>query len=396
MSVSNYSISERIFMLDCARKYLTPEWIKKLIGEIADVGYNAIIIHFSEDMGMRLESKRYPWLAGGDHTLCVFGTANGKAEDDGKFITQDEMADIVRHAHSLGVKVIPSLDSPGHMNYVVKKYNAHYGKDISNYFHKNGKISIVQGSSAYKESVPMSYSRGIDISNPEAISFARSLYEEYGVFFRNLGCTDFDIGGDELLGFGESIDDSVSKWQNLEHWDEYAKKLTGDSRAVAYDAFILYMNNLAAMLRAMGYESIRMWNDDAYRYFDTNWCGVTELDRDIEIQYWSPLANDGKNTARFYADKGHQIHNFTFKYTYYTLYPDKAPTHVTPEKIEQEWTPYVFEYGNPENTLPPHSSCVKGAGICLWTDTPSAQSERELLNNIRPYFTAIAKKMNEL
>ena len=72
-------VDKCIFMLDCARKYLTPDWIKKLIGEIADVGYNAIIIHFSEEMGMRLESRRYPWLAGGDHNLAVFGIANGEA-----------------------------------------------------------------------------------------------------------------------------------------------------------------------------------------------------------------------------------------------------------------------------------------------------------------------------
>jgi hypothetical protein len=35
---------------------------------------------------------------------------------------------------------------------------------------------------------------------------------------------------------------------------------------------------------------------------------------------------------------------------------------------------------------------LKGAGICLWTDTPSAMSEDEILEGIRPYFTAIAKK----
>ena len=393
MSIAKHGVDECIFMLDCARKYLSPIWIKKLIYEISNVGYNALMIHFSEEMGLRLESTTYPWLAGGDHSLCVWGAAHGEPECDGKFITQDEMADIVRFAHSRGIKVIPSFDSPGHMNYAVKKYNERYGSNISNYFHKHGKVSIVHGSSVNKEEAQLAYSRGIDISNPEAVAFAKSLYAEYGLFFRELGCTEFDIGGDELLGFGETIDDSLSKWQNLEHWDAYAKERTGNPDAVAYDAFILYMNDICDLLRSIGYTSFRMWNDDAYRDFDTGWRGVVDLDPDIEIQYWSGSANDGKNTAQFYLDKGRALYNFEARHTYYTLYSDKAPSSVTPEEIEKNWNAYVFDSKNPDNTLEAPSAGVKGAGMCLWTDTPARQSEDELLENIRPYFTAIAKKV---
>lgn len=392
MNNSKYYVDECVFMLDCARKYFTPDWIKRLIGEIADVGYNAIIIHFSEDMGMRLESKRYPWLAGGDHNLAVFGIANGEAENDGKYITQEEMADIVRFANSHGIEVIPSFDSPGHMNYIVKKYNEHFGANISNYFHKDGKVSIVHGSSALREELPMSYSRGIDISNPEAVAFAKSLYEEFGGFFAALGCKRFVLGSDEILGFGETIDDSLSKWQNLDHWDKLARELTGSDDAVAYDAFILYANDICRMLKEMGYESVFMWNDDVYRSFDTGWRGVAELDRSVEILYWSDIANNGENTVGAYLDRGHAVYNLGHKHTYYTLYPDRPPSKVTPEEILAEWNPYVFGAGSEENTIAAPNPLVKGAGICLWTDTPAAMSEDEILEGMRPYFTAIAKK----
>lgn len=389
---SRYYADECIFMLDCARKYLTPDWIKRLISELADVGFNAIIIHFSEEMGMRIESKRYPWLAGGDHSLAVFGIANGEPENDGKYITQAEMAEIVRFAHSKGVEVIPSLDSPGHMNYVVKKYNEHYGTDISNYFHKNGKVSIVHGSSAPREAIPMSYSRGIDISNPEAVAFAKELYTEYGKFFASLGCKSFVIGGDEILGFGEIIDDSLSKWQNLDHWDKYAKELTGNENAVAYDAFILYANDICRMLKEMGYESIRMWNDDVYRSFDTGWQEVAKLDKSVEILYWSTLANNGENTVLTYLERGHKVYNFELYHAYYTLYPDRPPSKVTPKDILENWNPYVFDTRVKENNPVAPNPLVKGAGICLWTDTPAAMTEDEILEGIRPYFTAIARK----
>ena len=392
MSKPILHVDERIFMLDCARKYLTPSWIKRLIDEICAVGYNVLQIHFGEEMGHRLESKRFPWLAGADHSLCVFDTAHGMPEDDGKYITQDEMRDIVLHAQSRGIEVIPSFDSPGHMNYAVKKYNAHYGKDISNYFHKDGKTHIVSGSSIHKELSAISYSRGIDISNPEAVAFAKELYTEYGIFFRELGCKSFDMGGDELLGFGDSVDNSIPKWQNLEHWEGYAKSITANPEAVAYDAFVLYMNDIATLLYSLGYESVRMWNDDVYRYADTGWREVVRIDRSIDVQYWIHITNDSKNTAAFYIEKGHNVYNFAAPYSYYTLYPNKAPTHKTPKEIEDEWNPYVFDDVNPENVIEFPNKKVKGAGFCLWTDTPDKESEDEMLENMRPYFTAFVKK----
>lgn len=386
---------ERIFVLDCARKYFTPAWIKRLIGEIAAVGYHAIVLHFSEDMGMRLESKRYPWLAGGDHSLCVFGAANGRAEDDGKFITQEEMADILHHAASLGVEVIPSLDSPGHMNYVVKQYNRHFGTDIANYFHRGEAKMIVHGTSVNREEAQLSYSRGIDIANPEAVSFARGLYEEYGTFFHSHGCTRFNICGDELLGWGERLDQSCSRWQNLDHWQAYAQQTTGNPNAVAYDAFLLYMNDIAALLRGIGYTTVFMWNDDLYRFSDTGWKEVVKPDGEVGVFHWACEANGCYTSAADYLKRGHDLYNFARKYAYYILFPQDPPSLVTPEQIEAEWDPYRFDPDVPSNNPAPLSDGVKGGGFCLWCDAPARENEDVLLDAIRPYFTAIAKKIAE-
>ena len=393
MNPSIYFVPERIFMLDCARKYYAPAWIKRLILEIKDAGFNAISIHFSEDMGLRLESKRYPWLAGGDHSLCVYGAANGMPENDGKFISQDEMADIVRFAQSEGIEVIPSFDSPGHMNYAVKKYNTVNGADISNYFHKNGKKAIVQGSSIKKEAAQYTFSRGIDITNPEAVKFARDLYEEYGRFFYSLGCRKFDIGGDELLGFGETIDDSLSKWQNLDHWEAYAKQMTGKENAVAYDAFIIYMNGIVELMRSIGYERILMWNDDVYRDFDTGWQGATELDPSIDIQYWSVKSNGGKNDVYTYLDRGHKVYNFISPYVYYVVGFGGAKYGTTPEILERDWSAYYFDTEKPENNPTAPDPRILGGGYCLWSDSPASEGEDELLENLKPYIRACGKKM---
>ena len=391
MSYKKNKDFERAFMLDCARKYFTPRWIKRLVDEISTLGYNAIYIHFGEDIGHRLESKLYPWLAGGDYSLCVYGKDKGIPEDDGKYITQDEMADIVRYALDKGLTVIPSFDSPGHMNYAVKKYKEHCGRDIGNYFHKDGRVAIVQGSSVNKEEEQLSYSRGIDITNPEAVTFATSLYDEYAKFFYGLGCRIFDMGGDELLGFGATIDPSLPKWHNLEHWDTEAKRLTANDSAVAYDAFLLYMNGIAEHLFSLGYEHVRMWNDEALRAFDTGWSGVVELDRRIEIQYWTPPSIVGGNTPRLYIEKGHPVYNFTYYYSYYDL-GFGFKNDVTPERIEAEWAPNIFFPDGSQDNLAEDEDMLRGCGFCLWTDVPSGETEDELMESIRPFFTAYAKK----
>lgn len=185
-----------------------------------------------------------------------------------------------------------------------------------------------------------------DVINPEALAFVKELYTEYGTFFRELG-----------------------------------------------------------------YTSIRMWNDDVCRHADTGWQEVVQLDKSIGLQFRSSHTNDDRNTAQFYLDRGYELYNFCRAYNYYTMYPagsSFSSSYVTPEAILREWTPYTFtpkdsmcdtksnEYifpkFNPGNHIKAPDARVKGAGFCLWTDTPAAQTEDELLEIIRPYFTAIGKK----
>lgn len=376
---------ERAFFLDCGRKYYSPDWIKDMIREISWSNMNAIYIHFSEEMGFRLESKTYPWLAGGDNTLCIGGASYGVAADNGKYITQDEMREIAAVAKLYHVEIIPSLDSPGHMNYAVKKYNAKYGTDIGNYYHYNGKKAIVQGSGP--EAAQKNYSRGIDISNTEAVTFAKNLYAEYAAFFKELGCTKFDIGGDELLGWGASLA-SVSKWRQLDHWKTYAQNRSGNNNAVAYDAFMYYMNDIYDLVKGYGYTSIRMWNDDALRSADTDWSKVVTLNPGIEIQYWTPTANKSKNDIWTYLNAGYKAYNFLNDYNYYVLgqaHDGSGYKGITPQRIYENWAPNIFiPYGGTGSNTTIGNANVKGSAFCVWCDKPSTESAATVKAGILP------------
>lgn len=391
-SVSSISDSpdvlERALSLDCGRKYYTPEWIKKMIKELSWSNMNALVLHYSEEMGLGIESTTYPWLAGRDGTLCV----SAEIETDNRYLTQDELREIAEVAALYHVELIPSFDSPGHMNYIVKKYNEHYGltgeAGIGNYFHYNGQTAIVQGSRN------KNYSRGIDISNETAVTFVHSLITEYANFFRELGCTKFDIGGDELLGWGTAIASGVSKWKQLDHWKQYAITRSGNSNAVAYDAFMYYMNDLYDLVSDLGYTSVRMWNDDALRSADTGWNKVVALNTNVEILYWTPTANSSKNNIWTYLNAGYKAYNYLNEYNYYVL-GSGAYAKANQEDIYSGWNPYVFDPDSSEpggKNVKIGNSNIKGSAFCIWCDNPAAETEESVMTNVLPMIRAHGAK----
>lgn len=383
--------AERALFLDIARKYYTPSWIKKLIKELESARMNTLVFHFSEEMGLGLESKKYPWLNGRDGTLCI----QCEVPTDNRQITQTEMADIVSYAKMHHVEIVPSFDTPGHMNHIVKQFNARAassalsftyldkvyeapaGTDIGNYYHTEGKTAVVQGTRNKK------YSRGIDITNEYAIAFTKSLLDEYASFFSSLGCRKFNMGGDELLGWGASPNPSLPKWQQLDHWKKAAVEATGNNDAVAYDYFLLYMNDIYEMLTSpkYGYKSVRMWNDDAMRSYDTGWKKIVKLNTDIDIEYWQ--ANK-TNTYSLFTAEGHNIYNYLSYYNFYALMPDNYYPNCTPKDIYNNWNPFTFVGNENGGIADVGDKKIKGSALCVWCDEPDYKTEQEVFADIKP------------
>lgn len=386
---SSPDVLERGLSLDNGRKYYSVDWIKEMIRELSWADMNTLVLHFSEEMGWGIESLLYPKLAGRDGILCT----QAEIADDERYLTQDEIREIVEYADMYHVEIIPSIDSPGHLNYLVKWFNeqcadksftftsggktytAPAGTNIGNYFSYNGKTTAVVPGSRNGN-----YSRGIDISNEIAVAFVKSLIEEYGKLFYDLGCRKFDIGGDELLGWGAAVTTSVSKWKQLDHWKAYAQSRTGNSNAVAYDAFLLYMNDLNALVRSLGYTSVRMWNDDALRSSDTGWTGVVQLDTDIDIWFWTT----GTNKVSTYTNAGYEVYNILSDYNYYAMTSDYFSDNrgsfnqSYADQIYNEWTPYTFgSGGNTENG-------VLGSAFGIWSDNPSLCTEDKVMSDVLP------------
>ena len=411
------AVAERSVSLDTGRKYFSVDFIKTLIREMSWVNMNTLVLNFSEEMGLGIESKTYPWLHGRDGSLCI----NGTVETDNTVLTHDDVREIVEYAALYNVEIVPSLNSPGHMSYIVKKvnqkaassafvftyngksYSLAKGCEIGNYFHYDGLTHIVE--SAGNETC----SCGMDISNEVAVAFTKSLITEYAALFAELGCTRFDIGGDGMLGLGDAVVPSTdtNRWEQLDHWKSYAQnraKAEGNenwSKAVAYDAFLYYMNDLYELLtdKSLGYTRVRMCNEQVIRTEDTNWQGVVQLNNKIELWYRDGLSNN----VWTYIKNGYKVVNLLDAYNCYALTDDYMSDprcgdfqKAYADQIYNEWNPFVFsadstELGNSVNADFGNPS-VLGAAFAIRCDQPTLRTENKLMEEVLPLIRANGTK----
>lgn len=94
----------RGYMNDCGRNFLELDGVKAIVDMMSRYKMNLFHWHLSDYHGWRLESKKYPQLQ----------DRRAFTRQVGKYYTQREFREIVRHAAERGVTVMPELDVPGH------------------------------------------------------------------------------------------------------------------------------------------------------------------------------------------------------------------------------------------------------------------------------------------
>ena len=112
----------RGLMLDSARHYQSPEFIKQLIGVMAVHKLNVLHWHLTDDQGWRLEIRKYPKLTSigawrvpaGAAAAEDIDPATGKPRLHGGFYSQEQVRDIVAYAAARHITIVPEIDVPGH------------------------------------------------------------------------------------------------------------------------------------------------------------------------------------------------------------------------------------------------------------------------------------------
>jgi hexosaminidase len=115
-------------MLDSARHFQPPAFVKALIDRMALDKLNVLHWHLTDDQGWRLQIDRYPRLTTVGAWRQPAGAAgvdaNGKAVAYGGFYTKDQVREIVAYAAQRHVTIVPEIEMPGHATAAIAAYPA--------------------------------------------------------------------------------------------------------------------------------------------------------------------------------------------------------------------------------------------------------------------------------
>jgi hexosaminidase len=120
----------RGLMVDSARHYQSPQFIKQLIDAMALHKLNVLHWHLSDDQGWRLQIRKYPQLTAvgawrvpaGPAAAVDIDPATRQPRRYGGFYSQDEVRDIVAYASARNITVVPEIEMPGHASAAIAAY----------------------------------------------------------------------------------------------------------------------------------------------------------------------------------------------------------------------------------------------------------------------------------
>ncbi|MGW4732044.1 beta-N-acetylhexosaminidase [Streptomyces shenzhenensis] len=324
----------RGFMLDIARKPYSETWIEDRIRELADLKYNELGLHFSDDQGFRIESRTHPEIVSTDH------------------LTQAQVKRIVDLAAGRHIAVVPEIDSPGHLGAVIAA-------------HPDLQLRNAQGVA----------SRGaVDISKPAAARLVDDLLNEFtGVFPGSY----WHLGGDEYRAL--AVSDPAASYPQLA---AAARKAYG-SRGTIADLATGWLNARADTVRAHG-RTMRAWNDGFYR-------GTSVPPaKDLEVAYWTGKEIGARPPAE-YLGEGRKVINYNDEFLYYVLGQPQTFVYPTGQRIYEQWNPRVLR----GTTAVParYDGQILGGSFAVWSDIPSAQTQDQVAAGIRMPLRATVQKL---
>jgi len=113
----------RGLMLDSARHFQSPDYVRHLIDWMAVNKLNTLHWHLVDDQGWRVEIRKYPKLTGiSGWRYPAVAPGAPRLPRTGGFYTQAEIRAIVAHAAKRGITIVPEIEMPGHALAAIRAY----------------------------------------------------------------------------------------------------------------------------------------------------------------------------------------------------------------------------------------------------------------------------------
>ena len=346
----------KMISIDAGRKYFSPDQLKEIIDKAKHYGYTDLHLlvgndgmrFMLDDMTIKANGKTY---ASDDVKRALENGTDAYYKDpNGNHLTESQMTDLINYAKNKGIGLIPTVNSPGHMDAIL---------------HAMKELGIQKPNFNYlgKESA-----RTVDLDNKEAVEFTKALIDKYAAYFA--GKSDiFNIGLDEYANDATN----AKGWTVLQTQGKYSK-------------FITYANDLAHIIKSHGLKPMA-FNDGIYYNSDTS---SGTFDKDIIVSMWTGgWGGYDVASSKLLVEKGHQILN-TNDAWYYVLGRNADG---------QGW--YNLDQGLNGIKNTPITSVPKSDGatipfiggmVAAWADTPSARySPSRLFKLMRSFANANAE-----
>ena len=361
---------KKIVSIDAGRKYFSPEQLKEIIDKAKHYGYTDLHLlvgndglrFMLDDMSLTVGDKTY---ASDDVKRAVENGTNAYYNDpNGNHLTESQMTDLINYAKDKGIGLIPSVNSPGHMDAILNAMKElGIEKPNFNYFGKES-------------------ARTVDLDNEKAVAFTKALIDKYAGYFAGKS-EIFNIGLDEYAN--DATD--AKGWSVLQAYKWYPEDGFPDK---GYDKFIAYANDLARIVKSHGLKPMA-FNDGIYYNSDTSF---GTFDKDIIVSMWTGgWGGYDVASSKLLAEKGHEILN-TNDAWYYVLGRNADG---------QGW--YNLDQGlngiksTPITSVPKTEGAdvpIIGGMVAAWADTPSARYSpsrlfklmRQFANSNAEYFAA--------
>jgi hexosaminidase len=113
----------RGLMLDSARHFQSPEFVRRLIDWMTVNKLNMLHWHLVDDQGWRLEIKKYPRLTEiGAWRIPATAPGAPPLPRVGGYYTQQQVREIVAYAARRNVSIVPEIEFPGHALSAIRAY----------------------------------------------------------------------------------------------------------------------------------------------------------------------------------------------------------------------------------------------------------------------------------
>ena len=361
---------KKIVSIDAGRKYFSPDQLKEIIDKAKHYGYTDLHLlvgndglrFMLDDMSLTVGDKTY---ASDDVKRAVENGTNAYYNDpNGNHLTESQMTDLIGYAKNKGIGLIPTVNSPGHMDAILNAMKElGIEKPNFNYFGKESE-------------------RTVDLDNEKAVAFTKALIDKYAAYFAGKS-EIFNIGLDEYANDATN----AKGWSVLQAYKWYPEDGFPDK---GYDKFIAYANDLARIVKSHGLKPMA-FNDGIYYNSDTTF---GTFDKDIIVSMWTGgWGGYDVASSKLLVEKGHEILN-TNDAWYYVLGRNADG---------QGW--YNLDQGlngiksTPITSVPKTEGAdipIIGGMVAAWADTPSARYSpsrlfklmRQFANSNAEYFAA--------